>query len=67
MTAPASPSHPPEYITRKELCKRLNISPSTVYRHALQDFAIAIGGAIRYDWNAIIRAYGMQADERGDK
>ncbi|MBI3455184.1 MAG: hypothetical protein HY002_05285 [Candidatus Rokubacteria bacterium] len=63
MTQPA----PPEYIPRKELCRRLGISPSTVYRHALQDFAVVIGNAVRYDWHAIVEAYRMQADTEGDE
>lgn len=53
-----------EYITRKELCRRLHVSPSTVYRHGLQDFAVLIGNAVRYDWCAIVDAYRMQADAR---
>lgn len=57
----------PEYIVRRELCRRLNISPSTVYRHGLQDFAVLIGGAVRYDWCAIVEAYRMPADTDSDE
>lgn len=62
-------THPaiPEYITRKELCRRLYISPSTVYRHRLQDFAVLIGNAVRYDWHAILGAYRMQAETESDE
>lgn len=67
MNQPATASIAPEYITRKELCRRLHISPSTVYRHGLQDFAVLIGNAVRYDWPAILEAYRMQAEPEGDE
>lgn len=65
MNSPATPT--PEYIPRRELCKRLGISPSTVYRQGLQEFAVAIGGAIRYDWHAILQACQLQPDTEGDE
>ena len=58
MTRPATP----EYVSRKELCRRLSISPSTVYRHGVQDYALLIGNAVRYNWAAIVEAYRLQPD-----
>ena len=44
-----------EYITTKELCRRLCISRSTVRRRGLRQFAVLIGMTWRFDWSAILR------------
>jgi hypothetical protein len=45
------------YITGTELRRRLAISKSTVHRHALNRFALKVGGTWRYRFQDIVRHY----------
>jgi predicted DNA-binding transcriptional regulator AlpA len=47
----------PEYITAAELCRRLSISRSTIYRHHLPRFAIYVGSQWRYHWPSVLAWY----------
>ncbi len=45
----------PEFISSAELCRRLGISRSTVYRQDFHVFALRIGHVWRFDWEAIVK------------
>jgi predicted DNA-binding transcriptional regulator AlpA len=45
------------YISTQELCRRLGICRSTVYRLGLHDFTIPIGGVWRFKWADIVQHF----------
>ena len=53
---------PPEYVTTRELCRRLSISRATVRRHGLSQFGIFVGNGWRYKLADVIRHYEQQRD-----
>jgi len=52
----------PEYVTTRELCRRLSISRSTVRRHGLMRFGILVGNGWRFRLHDVIRYYEEQQD-----
>lgn len=54
MTEKATRSDAPEYVTMSELCRRLSISRSSVYRHSLLRYAIPFGRCWRFNWGDVL-------------
>ena len=55
-------TEPADYVTTRELCRRLSISRATVRRHGLSQFGIFVGNGWRYRLADVIRYYEQQPD-----
>ena len=53
---------PGDYVTTRELCRRLSISRATVRRHGLSQFGILVGNGWRFRLRDVIRYYEEQRD-----
>ena len=53
-----------EYVSTGELCKRLGICRSTIYRHGLHRFAIAVGSVWRFRWADVVKHYQNEKKPR---
>ena len=51
-----------EFISSAELCRRLGISRSTVYRQKFHDYAVKVGSTWRFRWDAIIQVLQEEAE-----
>lgn len=58
-----------QYLSMRELCARLGISRSTVYRQGLHAYGVLVGRVWRFDWSAIKQHLEAETDTewpRGD-
>ncbi len=53
---------PVDYVTTRELCRRLSISRATIRRHGLSQFGILVGNGWRFRLRDVIRYYEEQRD-----
>lgn len=55
-----------EYIPMREVCRRLGIARSTVYRHDLFRYAIQVGSQWRFRWADVVKHYETQRKTAGN-
>lgn len=56
-----------EYVPMSEVCRRLSISRSTVYRHGLLKYAIPFGHGWRFNWRDVLKHYAQQGETSRDR
>lgn len=55
-----------QFISTRELLRRLAISRSTIYRHNLFQYAVRVGSQWRFNWASVLRHYEKPAETAGD-